>query len=107
MEKVEAVPLQYKEVSKYPGVTMDLSLLTDKAMRYEELSGYIKEYSCEYLDKYYLVDIFEDEKLLPGKKSVTVRFEFVSMERTLEGYEIQNMMDGLLAVLNNYGIGLR
>jgi len=107
MEKVSAVPLKFKEVSKYPGVTVDLSLLVDKSMRYETLAGYINEYPCEYLSKYYLIDIFEDEKLLPGKKSMTVRFEFVSMERTLEGNEIQSMVDGLLASLKDKNIELR
>lgn len=107
MEKVEAVPLQYQEVSKYPGVTVDLSLLVDKSMAYETLARHIEEHTCQYLHKYYLVDIFEDEKLLPGKKSVTVRFEFLSMERTLEGQEIQNMVDGLLSLLKSKNIELR
>jgi len=107
MEKVSAVPLKFKEVSKYPGITVDLSLLVDKSMRYETLAKYIEEYPCEYLNKYYLIDVFEDEKLLPGKKSVTVRFEFVSMERTLEGHEIQNMVDRLLASLKEKQIELR
>lgn len=107
LEKIDIVPLQYKEVSRYPGVTVDLSLLLDKSIRYEELAGHIDSYSCQYLNKYYLVDIFEDEKLLPGKKSVTVRFEFVSMERTLEGNEIQSMVDGLLGILKDRNIELR
>lgn len=107
MEQVAAEGLRFNEVSKYPGVTVDLSLLTDKALKYESIVNYVKEYSCEYLQNFYLVDIFEDEKLLPGKKSVTVRFEFGSMERTLEGQEIQSMVDGILAVLKNKGIELR
>ncbi len=107
LEEVAAEGLRYNEVSRYPGVTIDLSLLTDKTAKYESIVGCIKEYQCEYLQSYYLVDIFEDEKLLPGKKSVTVRFEFGSMERTLEGQEIQAMTDGLLAVFKSHGIELR
>jgi phenylalanyl-tRNA synthetase beta chain len=107
MEKVGAEPLHYLEVSKYPGVTIDLSLITDKALRYENIAAYISEYKCEYLQSFYPVDIFEDEKLLPGKKSVTVRFEFISRERTLEGQEIQTMTDGLLGLLSAKGIELR
>lgn len=107
MEKIDAMPLEYKEVSKYPGVTVDLSLLVDKEIRYETLSKYIDMYPCQYLDRYYLVDIFEDDKILQNKKSVTVRFEFVSMERTLESHEIQSMVDGLLAVLKSKNIELR
>jgi phenylalanyl-tRNA synthetase beta chain len=107
MEKVEKEELKYSEISKYPGVTIDLSLLTDKKLRYEQLVGYIKEYKCEYIQGIRLVDIFEDEKLLPEKKSVTVRLEFGSMERTLEGSEIQAMVDELLALLGEKEIVLR
>ncbi|MDF2542125.1 MAG: hypothetical protein K0S47_1843 [Herbinix sp.] len=107
LEKVAAESLRYTEISKYPGVTVDLSLLVDKGLRYEAIVEYVKELPCEYLQKYWLVDIFEDEKLLPGKKSVTVRFEFSSMEKTLEGQEISAMVDGLLAVFKSKGIELR
>ncbi|HWT75893.1 MAG TPA: phenylalanine--tRNA ligase subunit beta [Mobilitalea sp.] len=107
MEKVEAEKLRYAEVSRYPGVAIDLSLLTDKALRYENIVAYVKEYKCEYLQNFHLVDIFEDEKLLPGKKSVTVRFDFISKERTLEGQEIQTMVDELLKLLGSKGIEIR
>lgn len=107
MEKTAVQALCYTEVSKYPGVTIDLSLLADKTLRYENIASYIKEYSCDYLQSFYLADIFEDEKLLPGRKSVTVRFEFGSRERTLEGQEIQTMVDELLDILGTKGIELR
>jgi phenylalanyl-tRNA synthetase beta chain len=107
LETAAKEPLRYSEISKYPGVTIDLSLLTDKALRYENIVSYVKEYECEYLQNFHLVDIFEDEKLLPGKKSVTVRFEFISKERTLEGQEIQTMVDELLALLAAKDIVIR
>ena len=107
MEKVAAESLRYSEVSKYPGVTIDLSLLMDKAQKYEKIQVAVNELDCEYLKSYHLIDIFEDEKLLPGKKSVTVRFEFISRERTLEGQEIQKMVDDLLEILNVLDIEIR
>lgn len=116
MEKVAASNLNYTEVSKYPGVTVDLSLLTDKELRYEEIAEYVKVYkdtknkevpNSSYLQSFRLIDIFEDEKLLPGKKSVTVRFEFGSMERTLEGQEISTMVDELLVMFKEKDIEIR
>jgi phenylalanyl-tRNA synthetase beta chain len=107
METVAAESLRYSEVSKYPGVTIDLSLLMDKAQKYEKIQVAVNELDCEYLKSYHLIDIFEDEKLLPGKKSVTVRFEFISRERTLEGQEIQKMVDDLLEILNVLDIEIR
>ncbi len=107
LAKVEAEGLRYTEVSKYPGVTYDLSLLAEKALRYEAIVGYIKEYKCDYLQGIRLVDIFEDDKLLADKKSVTIRLEFGSMERTLEGTEIQKMVDEILELLASKGLELR
>ena len=107
MEQTAAEPLNYKEVSKYPGVTVDLSLLADKTMRYEAIEKAIQGYPCEYLLEYHLIDIFEDEKLLPDKKSITIRFEFGSMDRTLEGQEINAMVEGLLQTLKEKGLELR
>jgi len=119
LEKVEAENLRYAEVSKYPGVTVDLSMITDKSLRYEKIVEYVREFqsaknslkensggACA-LQGFRLVDIFEDEKLLPGKKSITVRFEFGSMERTLEGQEISAMVEELLEVLKVKGIEFR
>ncbi|MDF2486926.1 MAG: hypothetical protein K0R46_3094, partial [Herbinix sp.] len=105
--EIAAESLRYTEISKYPGVTIDLSLLTEKSLRYESIVSYIKEYTCEYLQGVRLVDIFEDEKLLASKKSVTIRLEFGSMDRTLEGSEIQNMVDEILILLATKGLEIR
>jgi phenylalanyl-tRNA synthetase beta chain len=111
--KSEAEKLRYTEVSKYPGVTIDLNLLVDKDLRYEKIVDYVKEYQliasngASALQNFRLVDIFEDDKVLAGKKSMTVRFEFGSLERTLEGQEISAMVDELLKVLAGKGIELR
>lgn len=119
LEKVAVEDLRYTEVSKYPGVTVDLSLIADKKLRYESIVEYVKEFQgrrntseanqidTDALQSFHLIDIFEDEKLLPGKKSVTVRFEFGSMERTLEGQEISAMVDELLSIFKEKGIEIR
>ena len=107
MESIEKKELEYKEVSRFPGVTVDLSLIVDKSLRYENIVDYIEEYESKYLNKFYLVDIFEDRELPSGKHSMTIRFEFVAMDRTLKGEEIKEMVDKLLEVLNDKDIELR
>lgn len=107
LDRIPAESSCFSEVSKYPGVTIDLSLLVKKTLRYESIVSYLNEYHCEYLQRYRLVDIFEDEKLLPGIRSMTIRFEFGSKEKTLEGQEIQIMVDELLKLLSSKGIEIR
>ncbi len=104
---IEKENIVYREISKYPGITIDLSLLTDKGTRYEELKAIITEFDCEYLKSYSLIDTYEDDMLLMGKKSVTVRFEFGSDVRTLESKEISEMTDRLLVLFGKNGIQLR
>ncbi|WOO38496.1 phenylalanine--tRNA ligase subunit beta [Anaerocolumna sp. AGMB13020] len=104
---IEKETIIYREISRYPGITIDLSLLTDKGIRYEELKTIISEFNCDYLKSYSLIDMFEDDTLLMGKKSVTIRFEFGSDERTLESKEISEITDRLLVLLGEKGIQLR
>lgn len=110
MEELTAIGKEnivYKELSRYPGITADFSLLTDKGTRYEELKEIISKFACEYLKSYSLIDTFEDETVLMGKKSITVRFEFGSDERTLESKEISEMTARLLYLFKASGIQLR
>jgi phenylalanyl-tRNA synthetase beta chain len=107
LEKAVAEGLHYTEVSRYPGVSYDISLIADKTLRYEAIVRLIGEYKSPYLQSFRLIDVFEDEKLLPGKKSVTVRLEFGSMEKTLEGQEIQTIVDELLTILGTEGLEIR
>ena len=97
----------YKEISKYPGIYIDYSFLIDKGIRYEEIQRNIAAFRCEYLKSYGVIDVYEDDTLLKGKKSMTIRFEFGSDERTLENKEINEMTDVLLTLLKEKGIQLR
>ncbi|QHQ62366.1 phenylalanine--tRNA ligase subunit beta [Anaerocolumna sedimenticola] len=99
--------IKYREISKYPGIYIDYSFLVDKEKRYEELQRDISAFRCEYLKSYGVVDVFEDDTLLKGNKSITVRFEFGSDERTLESKEINEMTEVLLSILKEKGIHLR
>ncbi|WMJ88126.1 phenylalanine--tRNA ligase subunit beta [Anaerocolumna sp. MB42-C2] len=104
---VEKGTIIYRELSKYPGIYIDYSFLVDKEMRYEEIQRDIAAFQCEYLKAYGVIDVYEDDTLLKGKKSMTVRFEFGSDERTLESKEINEMTDVLLTILKEKGIQLR
>ncbi|HHT97270.1 MAG TPA: phenylalanine--tRNA ligase subunit beta, partial [Clostridiales bacterium] len=106
-EAIDAEHRKYKEVSKYPGVEVDLSLLVDSDIRYGEIISYIDNNQYDNLVEVDLVDIFTDEKNLPGKKSVTIRFEFGSMDRTLKSEEISKVTDEILGDLKEKGINLR
>lgn len=101
------VQTDYREISRYPQISVDFSLLMDRRTPYAVLEAALQDFSCEYLQDVKLVDIYEDETLLAGKKSVTIRLEFGSMERTLESEEINAITERLLAQLKERGMELR
>ncbi|MEE0867478.1 MAG: phenylalanine--tRNA ligase subunit beta [Clostridia bacterium] len=92
----------YKEPSKFPGVSYDLSLIVaDK--KYSEIEdAWLCENIAE-LDEVKLVDTYS----LMGVLSITVRFFFSSPDRTLSMEEIQRIMDKIIANLEQKDVKLR
>ena len=84
------------EFSKFQFSTRDLSLLVDKNISYSEIVDKIETLKLENLKKVYPIDLFALEE----KNSLTVRFEFQSMEKTLSDEEIENDISKILTILN-------
>ena len=81
--------------SKFQEVELDLSVTAPNTMLYGEIDKLIKEYNSKILQSYRLKDIYESEKL-GDKKSVTFTFT-LSSDHTLEGSEIDEFLNGLIA----------
>ncbi|MEG0895223.1 MAG: phenylalanine--tRNA ligase subunit beta, partial [Oscillospiraceae bacterium] len=96
----------FADVSKYPGIDIDLSLSVDMDVEYKQLENIISEYKNEHLSKVSLVDIYTDDSM-QNKKSVTLRFAFLSMERTLCGDEVNSYTNELIKLFEKYNITLR
>ena len=94
--KIQKQDVKYEEISKYPLVNIDLSLIVDKKENYSTIEQYIKESKIDNMIKYQLVDIFEDEEKLKGQKSVTIKFTIGSYEHTLTNEEINACIENLI-----------
>lgn len=105
--KIQKQETIYKEISKYPLVNIDLSLIVDKNEMYSTIEGYIKESKVNNVIKYELIDIFEDEIKLPGQKSVTIEFTIGSHEHTLTNEEINECINTLIEYFESKGIIIR
>jgi phenylalanyl-tRNA synthetase beta chain len=85
-------------ISKFQGVSKDLSVVIDKSMGYYEVAKVVHSLNLEMLKDTYPVDIYEDEKL-GDKKSLTIRFFIQSMKRTLEDADIESTMTSIMTAL--------
>jgi len=88
-----------KELSRYPAVQRDLSMVLSKEMAWSIIKETIQKIKLSALKDIRLFDIFESEKLGAGKKSMAVNFTFLDEEKTLTDKEIDGWMSNIMAAL--------
>jgi phenylalanyl-tRNA synthetase beta chain len=81
--------IQYRPLPRYPSVVRDLTLILSRDVSFSELvqaidSEHIVDYSLTKL-----VGTYEGESIPEGKRSVTLRIEYRSDERTLRDDEVE------------------
>ncbi len=102
--EAEKAPLTYREPSRFPSITIDLTFLMDAAaLAYGELAAEFRAAAGALLTDISVVDIFRGE----SGDSVSFRFAFSSPERTLSKAELQPLVDSLTAVMAKRGISMK
>lgn len=91
--------VQYKEVSKFPAVQRDLSMIVSKQTAYGQIEEGVKKLRLKQLKEVKLFDVFQSEKLGADKKSLAVNFTFQDEEKTLTDKEIDNWMNKIMNTL--------
>jgi len=85
---------KYKEVSKYPETSRDISFIIDKSINLNNYYEIVRDFAENLIEEVKLVDEFEnDEKFGVGKKSYTFRIVYRSPERTLTNEEINKIQE--------------
>lgn len=95
-----------KPYSKFPKVSRDLSILVPKNFSYETIKETIKKLNLDLLENFRLIDIYSDENL-KDSYSLTLNFNFKSLEKTLEDKEVNACLDTILKALQELGLKLR
>lgn len=104
---IEEKLLNYQEPSKYPEVTLDFSLLTDKAITYDELNSNLNEFKNELLLSHKFIDIYTGKGVPEDKKSMTFSFRIGSKEGTLSSEQIEDLSKKLIEYFQSKGYNLR
>lgn len=85
---------KYKEVSKYPETSRDISFIIDKNINLNNYYEIVRDFAENLIEEVKLVDEFENEaKFGAGKKSYTFRIVYRSPERTLTSEEINKIQE--------------
>lgn len=89
--------IRYQEISKFPVVQRDLAIVVDKAVAYEQVQKATALTKLNKLQSVNLFDVFENEKLGAGKKSMAINFTFLDEEKTMTDKDIDAMVNKIIA----------
>jgi phenylalanyl-tRNA synthetase beta chain len=91
--------VQYKPLARYPSVVRDISLLLDRKIQFEEILSAVREQNVADCLGAKFVGVYEGANIEPNKRSVTVRIEYRSDERTLTDEEVEERHAQLIVSL--------
>ena len=90
---IPAANAGYTELPKFPEVRRDLALLIDRTTTFAEIEQLAYQTEKKLLKKVGLFDVYEGDKIGPGKKSYAVKFILQDSEKTLTDKEIEKVME--------------
>ena len=88
--------VHYEEVSKFPAVSRDLSLLIDTKTEFAEIERIARNTEKKLLKSVELFDVYEGKNLPEGKKSYAVNFILQDPDKTLNDRAIDAIMNKLI-----------
>jgi phenylalanyl-tRNA synthetase beta chain len=88
--------LVVEELSKYPEVRRDLSLVIDKGITFEEIRNLALKYERNLLRSINVFDVYEGENIGKDKKSYSVSFILQDNSQTLTDQVIDRTMQKLI-----------
>ncbi|MDA1008971.1 MAG: phenylalanine--tRNA ligase subunit beta, partial [Bacteroidetes bacterium] len=96
LELVGDTKINYQEISKFPEVRRDLSLLVDKTVSFDSLQKIAKQTDNKILKSVNLFDVYEGDKLPKGKKSYALAFTLADETQTLTDLYVDKLMEKLM-----------
>ena len=100
--KIEKDNILYKEISKYPSVELDYTLIVKKDMKFKDLDEILEKFTSPIIMSRKLVDIYENE----NEKKISIRYVVGSHEKTLEGEELQSFKNEFIKFIKNNDINI-
>ena len=96
LDLIKNTKIKYSEVSKFPAVKRDLSLLIDNKVSFKELLQIAKDTEKNILKSVSLFDVYEGDKLSKGKKSYAISFTLADKNKTLTDKYVDKVMGKLI-----------
>ena len=91
--------LVYQEISKFPEVRRDLSLVLDQSVSFSTVAAIARQASNQLVRDINVFDLYEGESIGAGKKAYALSFTLQDQHKTLTDHLIDKTMDKLMHAL--------
>lgn len=98
MRSMPTRQVSFRKLSNYPKVERDISFFVNNEIPYEKIEQVIWKASDKLLVNVYLFDLYFDAKK-SDKKSLAIRLEFQSYEKTLTAEEVDQRINKIVSAL--------
>ena len=97
----------YTPPSVYPESSLEVTVLADDATSSSRVFHLIQDLKIEEIQKIEFLTVYRGAPLEEGKKALSYRVDCRRRDRTLEGAELQNILDRIVTELKKEGFPLR
>ncbi|MFS0822465.1 phenylalanine--tRNA ligase subunit beta [Bacillus sp. 1P02SD] len=98
----------YQPIPRFPSMTRDIALVVDQSVAAGDMKQVIIEAGGKLLRDVTIFDLYEGERMEPGKKSVAYSIKYFDPERTLTEEEVTKAHEKVLkAVAEKFNATLR
>lgn len=91
---------RFKKLPTQPSSERDITILVNKRMLVEDILSKYRKNKPAILEKVFLIDLFEDDKIGDQNKNVTIRFVYRDPIRTLSFDEIEAAHQSLISTIS-------
>ena len=93
--------IRYQQISKFPQIRRDLSLLVDNEVSAAQIEASVRQVvSSDWLKAFDIFDVYTGETIPEGKKSLAIALTLQDDKRTLIDSEINAIISAILKKLN-------
>ena len=87
--------MQYKEISKFPGIKKDVAFIVDKKIPASEIIAAIKKSGGKLLTDIKVFDVYVGENVKDNEKSIAFSLTFEDMTKTLSDDEVMQVFNNI------------
>lgn len=101
-ENIIEEPFIYEDVSKYPQVNLDYTIICNKEMLYQDVDNILERFNDDLIISRNLKDIYASDTA----KKITISFVVVASDHTLNSEELSNFKEKFISYVKAHNLNI-